>query len=191
MTIIARPVFPYRPVISSGTIWKSYQKEWNGIRRVPGGICLEDVESPLAKTSQINEYGIVYHKMAFHENDPYPTLSFIAFRNIIDEFLAITEDFYSECDYLGNIEVGAELKNVQNRNLSKDIGNLRETQLPNKLYCAVPEFSVTTPTYYLARDFKNPEHQKSISETLILQILWAFNVPSDNEYIIKEVKKLI
>lgn len=189
MTVIARPVFPYRPVISSQVIWNLY-KEWNGMRRVPGGICRE-VESVIGKTSQLNEYGFVYHKMTFHERNPYPLIGVIDFRNVIDEFMHIAEVFYGNCDFLGNIEVSAQLKNVQNRNLSKEIGHLRDTQLPDKLFCSVPEFRITTSKYYLARDFKNSDHQKQIYEELILQILWAFNVPSDNKHVITAVKELI
>ena len=189
MTVIACPMFPYRPVISSREIWDLYRK-WDGMRRVPGGIYRAS-GMPIVQTSDINEYGIVYYKTTFHHNAPYPLIDVIDFRNAIDEFMDIAEVVYNNCNYLGNIEVSAQLQNVQNRNLSKEIGNLRDTHLPPDLFCAVPEFRITTSTYYLARDFKKPEHQKNIFEELILQMLWAFNIPSDNEHIIAEVRKLI
>ena len=189
LTIVAHPVFPYRPVISPPQIHDLYKK-WDGMRRVPGGI-YRTSDSSFAPTSEINEYGVVYYKTRFHENDPYPRINVIDFRDAIYEFMEIAKELYNNCDYLGNIEVSAQLQNVQSRNLSNEIGNLRDIQLPDKLFCSVPEFRVATSTYYLASDFKKPEHQKNIFEELILQMLWAFNIPSDNEHIIAEVRKLI
>ena len=189
LTIVSHPVFPYRPVISPHQIHDLFRK-WDGMRRLPGGIC-RTAHTPIIRTSDVNEYGIVHYKTTFQNNALYPTIDIIDFRNAIHEFMEIAEVLYNNCNYLGNIEVSAQLKNVQNRNLSKEIGRLRETQLPEKLFCSVPEFRVTTSTYYLARDFNNHKQQKHIYEELILQILWAFNVPSDNKHVVKAVKELI
>ena len=189
LTIVAHPVFPYRPVISPHQIHDLFRK-WDGMRRLPGGI-FRTANTPIVRTSDVNEYGIVHYNTTFQNNVVYPTINIIDFRNAIHEFMEIAKVLYNNCNFLGNIEVRVQLKNVQNRNLSKEIGRLRETQLPDKLICSVPEFRVTTSTHYLARDFKNLKHQKQIYEDLILQILWAFNVPSDNKHVIKAVKELI
>ena len=62
-------VFPYRPVISPSQIHDLYRK-WDGMRRVPGGI-FRTSRTPIVRTSDINEYGIVYYKTRFHPNDLY------------------------------------------------------------------------------------------------------------------------
>ena len=188
LTIVARPVFLHRPVISPPNIYELY-RAWTGIRRVPGGIVWVS-QASRTQNFEVNEHGIVYHRTTIYENEQ-SCIDVIDFRDDIYGFMEIAKKLYSNCDYLGNIEVGAQLQNVDRKILSEKIGSLRQTQLPDNLVCSVPEFRITTSTYYLARDFKNLEHQKKIYEELILQILWAFNVPSDNKHIIAEVRKLI
>lgn len=187
LTLVARPVFLHRPVISPSKIYELY-RQYNWIKRVPGGILY--ILPAGIKIYEVNEYGIVSHHTLIHENDQV-CIDVIDLRDAIYFFMETAKKLYNNCDYFGNIEVSAQMHNVKDRKLSKKIGNLRQTQLPSELECSVNAFRITAARYYLARDFSKPEHQRSIYEELILQMLWAFDVPSDNEYVIREVRKLI
>ena len=187
LTLVARPVFLYRPVISPSEIYKLYQ-QYNWIKRVPGGISY--ILPAGIRIHEVNEYGIVSHHTPIYENDQV-CIDVIDLREAIYDFMETAKKLYNNCDYFGNIEVSAQIHNVKNRKLSKKIGNLRQTLLPSELECSVDAFRITAARYYLARDFSKPEHQRSIYEELILQMLWAFDVPSDNEYVMREVHKLI
>ena len=186
ITIVARPVFPYRQVILPSKIRDVF---WHVevLNRLPGGICITN--------TVFHEYGFVYRKDVIHENDTDRekdtdrTLNFQGVWSPIHKVMQRAKDFYSECGYLGNIQVSAELKNVRDMNLSGEIGYRR---LSGNLICSVPEFRVTTRAY-LARDFRKPETRRSISKELLLQILWAFNVPSKSheEYIIDGLEGFI
>ena len=187
LTLVARPVFLYRPVISASKIYELYRQD-NWIKRVPDGILY--ILPYGTEIYEINKYGIVSHRTLIHENDQ-GCIDVINLRIAIYDFMKTAKTLYNNCDYFGNIEVSAQMHNVKDRKLSKKIGNLRQTQLSSELECSVDAFRITAARYYLARDFSKPEHQRSIYEELILQMLWAFDVPSDNEYVIKEVGKLI
>ena len=182
ITIVARPVFPYRPVISPSKIWDLF-RHVDVKNRVPGGICIVN--------TVFHETGIVYRKDVLHENDTDRTLNFSFFSSAIHSVMNRAKDFYSECNYLGNIEVSVEITGVQDRLLYRQLGFSDTTHIPDKLPCLVPGFRVTTQESYLARDFRKPETRRRISEELQLPILWAFNVPSDDEVIINGLRKFI
>ena len=62
LTVIAKPVFPYRPVISKNGIFQ-LKRSW---RKVFGGVCqLPEYEH--GGYSELNEYGIVYQRRELPE----------------------------------------------------------------------------------------------------------------------------
>ena len=187
LTLVARPVFPYRPVISPGEIYELYKADkW--IRRVPGGILY--VLPAGTEMYAVNEHGIVYHHTLIHDYEQ-SGIQILDFIRGIYYFMDAAKKLYNNCDYLGNIEVNAKVHNVKDKKLSKKIGNLRANHLHSELVCSVDEFYITASRYYLSRDFSKPEHQKSIAEELILQVLWNFDVPTESDSVIKEVRKII
>ncbi|MCE2395861.1 hypothetical protein J4G02_14915 [Candidatus Poribacteria bacterium] len=67
ITVTAHPVFPYRPVISTGDIYEFVTEEgglyWQNSSRVAGGwIALKTGNRGLDTYWELNEYGIVYHR---------------------------------------------------------------------------------------------------------------------------------
>ena len=185
ITIVARPVFPDRPVISPSKIWNLFG-HWYGSSRVPGGICIESGEQSHRRITQFHEYGIVYRKEAFEAL----TLQICVFRDVIYKFMKFAKEFYSNCDYFGNLEVSVELKNVQSIKLLNFLGDHSEIR-PYNFICSDPEVRATTSAYYLAQELREPETRRRIAEELLRKILWAFNVPSDNRSVIQEVKDII
>lgn len=188
ITVIARPVYPYRPVISAPAIYELF-RAWSDKKRVAGGVaCFLHRSSDL--DLEINEYGIIYHrrKLSYSEECPITLRDFI--RCIRHLFQAIKE-LYNACDALGNIEVVAQLQNVYKKKLSGDFGTGYPINLPSELVCHDSEVLASTSKTYLSRDFEEAEHQKNIAEELIMQLLWSFNIPTDNEHLIGHVRRLI
>ena len=67
LTLIARPMFPYRPVISTLDIYELYADRRYGISRVVGGISKHGSDAHL----EVNEYGIVFYRPILHCPDEY------------------------------------------------------------------------------------------------------------------------
>ena len=190
--LIARPVFAYRSLISPAVIYGLYKH--TNKKRVPGGVC--GFIKPSRHNSQelsddyleINEYGIVYYitKLYEDEDELIWTYDFI---NGIDELLQSAEMLYNECDVLVNIEVTAELENVLEKKLSTKFRSGRINNV--NPVCYTSKVSASTSKTYLSRDLKDPAHQKTIVEELIIPLLWAFNMPTDDRELIEHVKKEI
>ncbi|MDE0316631.1 MAG: ATP-binding protein [Candidatus Poribacteria bacterium] len=188
MTVIARPVFPYRSVISLASIYKLYKAD--SPKRVMGGVsCFSGTGSN--ENLEINEHGIVYYSTELLVNRENNTIDVNSFIAGINEVIKAAKTLYQECDYLGNIEVSVRLQNVQNKGLSDNSGRLRPTQTFINSACSDDEFEVTTSKYYLLRDFNDQEHQRDISEDLIFKILWTFDIPNDNGIISDGIRKFI
>ena len=69
ITYIIRPVFPYRPIISTSEIYRInlYRSD---TKRVSGGVAL--VLRNSNQYTEFNEYGIVYHKESLKLSKPDP-----------------------------------------------------------------------------------------------------------------------
>ncbi len=188
MTVIIRPVLPYRPVISPSEIFELFQN-WVGVKRVVGGIsCLLEPNSE--RNLELNEYGLLYYRRALRPDEISP-IYVHDFIEGIDGALDPAKRFYQACDFLGNIEVTAQLQNVYGKELSKDFGTRRYIHLHNQPICYNETVRAKTSKQYLSRDITDPTHQRTIFEDLTMQLLWAFNIPTDSKHIIDRVSKLI
>ena len=196
MTVMMRPVFPYRPVISPAAIYELH-KNRVGVKRVVGGIsCL--LEQNSKRNLELNEYGIVYYITALCPDENRLTIDENRLTIYVDDFiegiygaLHPAKEFYQACDTLGYIEVTAQLQNVYGKKLSKDLGPRGRILQNTKNICYNDTVLATTSQPYLSRDITNPAHQRTIFEDLTMQLLWAFNIPTDNKNIIQCVSKLI
>ena len=188
MTVMMRPVFPYRPVISPAAIYELYNN-WLMVKRVVGGVsCLLEPNSE--RNLELNEYGIVYYRTVLRPDEKRP-IYVHDFIEGIDGALDPAKKFYQACDNLGYIEVTAQLQNVYGKELAKDFGPGGRILQNTKTICYNDTVLATTSQRYLSRDIVNPVHQRTIFEDLTMQLLWAFNIPTDHEHIIQRVSKLI
>lgn len=192
MKLIVRPVFAYRPVISPTVIYDQYKQ--SNIKRVPGGVCRfiepsRHYNHELGDNYlELNEYGIVYYitKLYEDEDELIWTHEFI---NGVDKLLQSAEELYTACDSLVTVEVITELKNVLEKRLST---RFRSGRINNSdPICYASEVFASTSKTYLSRDLKDPAHQKNIVEELTTQLLWAFNMPTDNEELMEHVREEI
>lgn len=188
MKVIIRPVLPYRPVISPSEIFELFQN-WVGVKRVVGGVsCL--LEQNSEQNLELNEYGLLYYRNALQLDEISP-IYVHDFIEGIDGALNPAKKFYQACDYLGNIEVITHLQNVNRQELAKYFGTGRNIHLRYEPICYNDTVKAKTSQRYLPRDFIEPVHQKNIFEDLTMQLLWAFNIPTDNDNIRQRVAKLI
>ena len=188
MTVMMRPVFPYRPVISPAAIYELYNN-WLMVKRVVGGVsCLLEPNSE--RNLELNEYGIVYYRTVLRPDEKRP-IYVHDFIEGIDGALDPAKKFYQACDNLGYIEVTAQLQNVYGKELAKDFGPGGRILQNTKTICYNDTVLAITSQRYLSRDIVNPVHQRTIFEDLTMQLLWAFNIPTDHEHIIQRVSKLI
>ena len=194
MKLIARPVLAYRPVISPSAIYGLY-RTYDYMKRVPGGVCRFTEPSRYNNHElsdnylELNEYGIVYYVMKLHEYEA-DTISMYEFIDGIDELLKYARRLYNACDAIVTIKVIAELENVFEKKMPRRLIN-GQIHLNSEPVCYTSKVSASTSKTYLSRDLKDPAHQKTIFEELTLQLLWAFNIPTDNENIIGPVRTVI
>ena len=184
-TVIARPVFPYRPVISVSDTYELMLLR--PLRRVEGGVSHIRPDKYL----EFNEYGIVLHRIdiSFSEQREIDYTQFIYH---INDSIYRVRHLYERCEYLGNIEVTARLQNVLRMELI-DTDNIgwydRITEDIEDTKCLDAE--VFASRQCLSRDLENGEKRKDIVEELICQLLWAFNIPVDQPWIKERIRERI
>ena len=180
-TVIARPVFPYRPLISASKIYKSHQGPLSPPRRVTGGhFCYNEKEY-----WELNEYGIVYNRVVlFIPRDQ--GIDYGVFLSHINELIQRANALYEDCEYQGNIKVTARLQNILRRKLT-------DSEITRNLRAEPMSFDseVEASKQCVARDLTDEKKQKDLVEELTCQLLWAFNIPIDNPNIREKIRNRI
>ncbi len=167
ITVIAKPVFPYRPVISREDI---FQPSW---RRVEGGAYILP-NNDYGDYRELNEYGIVYQRTALEpkvsQDGSVPYWDFEGFLYRISDCLSLARDFYEKCEYTGNIECTVQLREVFG---SKLLSPNRHGSQRGSRECS--DSDVSTSIQCLQRDFANSERLIEIVEGFASEILWVFD----------------
>lgn len=192
-TVIARPVFPYCPVISVSSIYKLHESFISPPKRVAGGSVHFDDEVYW----ELNEYGIVYHRVVL----PIPLEQGIDLEQDIDYGILLSHlnsllnpanTLYVDCAYQGNIKVTARLQNVFGKKLIDTAGygyGKITVNLHGKPICS--DQKVLASKHCLARYLAGEKEREDIIEELTYQLLWAFNIPIDNPDVRENVRKRI
>lgn len=186
-TVIARPVFPYRPVISVSSIYESHQGFLSSPRRVTGGSVSFDDEVYW----ELNEYGIVYHRVVLPIL-PEQGIDYGQLLSRLNYLIKRANALYVDCAYQGNIEVTARLENVFGKKLV-DTESYGYGQITGNLYAKPICFDqkVLASKHCLARYLVGEKEREDIIEELTCQLLWAFNIPIDNPHVREKVRKRI
>ena len=181
ITVIAKPVFPYRPVISTLEIIDALPSLLNYSQQVSGGVCT--FLSSGHEYTEFNEYGIAYCKAVLNCSDN-KEIEYLDLRDRIVVSIRQASILYQACGYLGNIEVRVQLREVF-RAILKD--NQRSWVSGKEARCLETEFCVSEQC--LPHDLYDPEKLKKVSEDLICQMIWRFNVPSNEQHTREKVRK--
>ena len=195
LTAIAHPVFPYRPVIATADIYDFASKNrlvWNDCSsRVAGGFSVSTIRhEDLYEYWELNEYGIVYHRVelstqtsTFANKEKEDYLDFRQIVSTIGELIQKAQSFYERCEYLGNIEIKMQLREVFGKKLGLD-GSYNETS--RKKFDSIKrqeclDSQVLVSTQCLPRDLMEREKFIGIVDQLAGQLLWAFNIDNPTE----------
>ena len=198
LTLICRPVFPYRPIISPSGIL-TYLRKYDGIyannrdkyhfvwpfkegeldfgtRKVTGGAGFMG----RSINYELNEYGILYYggklleKQALQGGQSEPnTLRDYDIIHEIYEFLHNAWIFYQECDYLGDIEFQARLQQIYGWKLY-----LGEPHVSEQIPSIESQVSASIPCAPLG-SLKVKDYIDLIME-LSNQLFWSFDVQNYN-----------
>ena len=188
LTVIAQPVFSYRPVISTSDIYELHERLQFPPRRVAGGVSQIKPENVL----ELNEYGIVYHRISLYDNEGQG-IDYGIFLWHINYLIGIARDLYKKCEYLGNIEVSVQLQGVLGKKLAEPgSGTYRRKitdNIPDGPVCSDSEVLVSKRC--LSRDLENEETRRDIINELTCQLIWVFNIPIDKSWVRKQVRNWI
>lgn len=195
LTAIAHPVFPYRPVIATADIYDFASK--NGLvwsdssSRVAGGFSVSTIRNEdLYEYWELNEYGIVYHRVelstqtsTFANKEKEDYLDFRQIVSTIGELIQKAQSFYERCEYLGNIEIKMQLREVFGKKLGLD-GSSNETS--RKKFDSIKrqkclDSQVLASTQCFPIDLMEREKFIGIVDQLAGQLLWAFNIDNPTE----------
>lgn len=193
LTVIARPVFPYRPIISTGNIFEfacQNRLQWRYSSRVVGGFYASTEKGRESyRYMELNEYGIVYRgrtlpkvksEIFVHDEETLVCPNFVS---AIHELIQIAQPFYEKCEYAGNIEITAHLRHALYEKL-----RLYSNERPEEMGWSA-DSEVLASTQCLPRDLVKREKRIDIVDELAGQLLWAFNVddPTERRRLIEQV----
>ena len=188
LTVIAHPVFSHRPMISPPSIYELRLVLPAPLRRVDGGV---SYVKPL-EYLELNEYGVVYHGIGLcfvNEQE----IDYDTFLPHIKNSIEHTINLYRESEYLGNIEISIQLQGVSGKVLmdsnKRGYGRKITDDIWECTECVDREVSASKQC--LSRDLENEEKQRDIVEELVCQLLWAFNIPTDQSWIREKVRNRI
>lgn len=197
LTVIFRPVFPYRPVISGTEIYEYVREERSipfndsasefGTRRVQGGVCFMGTIGS-SFYWELNEYGILYHRWALSrrpwresnalgnkDSSEEEYLTFDELARVIGEFVPLAQSFYHKCLYSGYIEIIAQLRQVYGEKLKYE-----DRQYPDEIQTQESvESEIFASTQFLPRDLVKEKELINVVDELVGQLLWAFNINND------------
>lgn len=181
LTVIAKPVFPYRPVISPAEILSALPSSLNESQKVAGGVCTFLRSG--RKYTEFNEYGIAYCKADLNcsENSE---IEYFHLRDGIWDLIRQASTLYRACDDFGNIEVSVGLEDVFETILKDDQRRWASSGEARSLETA---FCISESC--LPDDLSDPEKRKHVCEALICQLLWIYNVPSYEPQIREKVRQ--
>ena len=194
LELIARPVFPYRPLISPSEIYEfmsvhtlvPFAEADNdiGTRNVAGGVCFMGARSRLTYW-ELNEYGIIYERETLSRepwrnngrsgNESRGTRMHLNADDIasrVFDFLWLAKDFFEKCEYSGNIEITIRMREVDKETLKfkpdRHPGILEERKSV--------ESEVSASNQCLPHDLNKVDANTKILIGLLGQLFWAFNV---------------
>ena len=190
ITVIARPVYPHRPIISTGDIYEFAREEglyWRYSSRVVGGWVASTIrDSKSYAYWELNEYGIVYHRHDLEKIELYPNrdeAEYLDFRRFVWEIgrtIKTATCFYKKCGYLGDVDITVQLRRVFDEKLlfyrfySNILSRSIKTDEIEKQQCF--DSQVLVSIQCLPQDLVDRKQFIGTVDQLTDPLLWAFNI---------------
>ena len=194
LELIARPVFPYRPIISPTKVYEfmdmhtlipfSRADSNFGRKNVTGGVCFMDDRNGLTYC-EINQYGIIYKRETL-KREPWRNrgwsgnesrglrkhLDGDSIASSVFDFLWLAKDLFLKCEYFGNIEI-----TIRMREIDKETLKFKTDHHPGILEERKSvESEVAASDQCLTHDLNKAEQYTLIFIGLLTQLFWVFNV---------------
>ena len=205
ITVIARPVFSYRPIISTGDIYEFAREadlSWLYSSRVVGGWFASTIRnSEFYSYWELNEYGIVYHRHHLDKIDQYSNSNeakYVDVRRFVWEIGRTIEkatSLYKKCGYLGVVDITVQLREVFDETLLfyKFYSNILHGPVKSddieKQQCFDSE--VLASLQCLPQDLIDRNKFIDTVDQLTDPLLWAFNIVVDDAARKELVKQLL
>lgn len=194
ITVIARPVFSYRPIISTGDIYEFAREadlSWLYSSRVVGGWFASTIrDSKFYSYWELNEYGIVYHRHHLDKIDQYSNSNeakYVDVRRFVWEIgrtIEKAKSLYKKCGYLGAVDITVQLREVFDETLLfyKFYSNILQGHVKSddieKQQCFDSE--VLASLQCLPQDLIDRNKFIDTVDRLTDPLLWAFNIVVDD-----------
>lgn len=181
LQIAVSVAFPYQPVISFEQLDRFVrnipQRDpvellTNYVKRVHEGICYLPPWRDRFKYLEINQYGLIFSKGGVCKveskwGSPKDDVLYVSFPLLAAEtgrVLHLADLFYTQCSYLGNVEVRLTIDNI-----------LKEKLICNDRYIGFEATDNQTSTFetFLVEEMKT--NLTAIVSNLMKSILWIFN----------------
>ena len=201
ITVLARPILLGHPLIKPPEIYEYMRAQDRkpktyilfdesntdfGTQLVTGGVCYLGHRSNLWY-QELNEYGIVcqadqLHKSqyeAFHEPEVNEENRYLDLGDLvrdITKLILVARDFYTKCEYLGEIQVAAQLRNVHSEKLMFG-GELHYSSIQRR---ESHESVISSSTQCHAPDLIEFENSADVIVELMAQLVWGFNAYDDS-----------
>ena len=184
ITVTTHTIFSDLPLISKTDLYKLYRDSLYNPKRVKGGIC--SVRLVPLEYAELNEYGIVYQISELQDYEQ--EIEWDQFVESIAKLIKWASKLYKACKYLGNIEVSVQLRQVLDK-------GILDAQSRGLTYRRQSTRSFDKEIYhsdqYLIHDLHDLNARTNIVEALIIQLLWPFDIPDDNDEVRKRVRERI
>ena len=169
ITMIIRPIFSYRPIISLPKIYDLYSHNSN-MRKVSGGVAFILRNSP--HFTAFNEHGIVFLRAQpmLQESKLEYQHNFCA--DLIDLLMQASR-LYESCTYLGNIEVSCEFTNIYDSYLQ--LPQYIRRNFSSEIRCI--EGDILISHRCSARDLSDDLLCVKIVSELSRQLFWSYDTP--------------
>ena len=190
LTVFARPVFPYRPIVSVEDVREFAMRQPGllNVRRITGGVYFM-TDTSLGDSyhySELNEHGVVYRQIVLsrliqghggnwnskpNDSDEPHRLNFAEFIWTMGGLVRLAQHFYEKCEYLGNVEIAVRLRQVFGEDLLYRQGAYFSD---DDQRCADSE--VFASIQCISQDLAEEKEFINGVDELVGQLLWAFNV---------------
>ena len=201
ITVIVRPVYPHRPIISTGDIYEFAREadlSWVYSSRVMGGwVASTRRDTEFYSYWELNEYGVVYRRHHLDKIEQYlgyeaKHLDFRRFVWEIGRTIEKATSFYKKCGYLGNVDITVQLRQVFDETLLfyKFYSNILNGNLGHDYHLETQkclDFQVLASLQCLSQDLIDRNKFIDTVDELTNPLLWAFNITVNDA----ERKKLV
>ena len=197
--MIVRPVYPHRPIISTGDIYEFAREadlSWLYSSRVMGGwVASTRRDTEFYSYWELNEYGVVYHrhhldKIEQHLRGEAKHLDFRRFVWEIGRTIEKATSLYKKCGYLGNVDITVQLRQVFDETLLfyKFYSNILHGNLGHDYHLEIfssdnyletqkcLDSQVLASLQCLLQDLIDRNKFIDTVDELTNRLLWAFNI---------------